>query len=594
MTPTPSRLFDLMDYQLARYPKEDMFASKQEGKWKKYPVGEVKEMIDQLSWGFLQLGLSRKDGVPQNQDKMVIISQNRPEWMFVDLACQQIGVVLVPIYPTIHEKELEFILKESGAKFIFAGSQELLEKVRRVQKDIPSLQEIFSFDSLPGVRHYSSLIQPFQFSDFERMKEIKSQIQPGHLATIIYTSGTTGIPKGVMLSHQNILSNVLTTMAYLPVDHRGKALSFLPLNHIFERMVTYVYIASGVSIYYAESLESIGENLREVQPSIFTTVPRLLEKVFDQIMIKGNGLKGIKRKLFFWALNLGGKYELNKNQGIWYDWQLQLANMLVFSKWREALGGQVKSIVTGAAACQYRLLQLFTAAGIPILEGYGLTETSPVISVNRIPPSDRRFGTVGPIIENVEVKIAEDGEILTRGPNLMMGYFNHPELTEQATADGWFHTGDIGLFMEGRFLKITDRKKELFKTSGGKYVAPQPIENKFKESPFIGQIMVIGADQKFPGALIVPAFHNLKDWAKTHRIFFHDIEELLHEPEVHELYRNTVEKYNQYFSHVEQIKKFELLPQEWTVEGGELTPTLKLKRKIIMDKNREVVERIYS
>jgi long-chain acyl-CoA synthetase len=373
-----------------------------------------------------------------------------------------------------------------------------------------------------------------------------------------------------------------------------KALSFLPLNHIFERMVTYLYLFSNTSIYYAESLETIGDNLKEVQPTMFTTVPRLLEKVYDKIMAKGNELTGIKRKLFFWAHHLAEKFEINKSLGPWYNLQLALANKIIFSKWREALGNNLKCIVTGGAACQVRLIRIFTAARLTIMEGYGLTETSPVIAVNRINEEDRMFGTVGPLIDNVEVKIAEDGEILCKGPNIMMGYYKRPDLTAEVINNGWYATGDIGTMVNNKFLKITDRKKELFKTSGGKYVAPLPVENKLKESPFIEQVMLIGAERKFVGALIVPSFSNLRDWCLKHNLPDLPAEELIRHPKVTELFTGLIESFNKYFNHVEQIKKFELLPHEWTVDTGEMTPKLSLKRKVVMEKYREAVERIYA
>jgi long-chain acyl-CoA synthetase len=433
----------------------------------------------------------------------------------------------------------------------------------------------------------------------EKVKSIRDSIKSEDLCTIIYTSGTTGTPKGVMLSHKNILSNVMNVEeVFRPIvsDKDARALSFLPLNHIFERMISYIYLFFGCSIYYAESLDKIGDNLKEVQPTVFATVPRLLEKVYERIIAKGHEQTGIKKKLFFWAVELGNRFEADKNQGWWYNTQLALANKLIFSKWRDGLGGNIKAIVTGAAACQVRLLRVFTAGKIVIMEGYGLTETSPVISVNRYDEKNRRFGTIGPVIKNVEVRLAEDGEICCKGDNVMMGYYKQPEITAQVISeDGWFHTGDIGVWVEDRFLKITDRKKEIFKTSGGKYVAPQPIENKMKESAFIEQMMVVGAEQKFAGALIVPNLTNLKDWCAKHQInATTTTDKILRDPRVIELYKGIVEEYNQLFNHVEQVKKFELLESEWTIDGGELTPTLKLKRKVIMEKYRDAIERIYN
>jgi len=386
-------------------------------------------------------------------------------------------------------------------------------------------------------------------------------------------------------------------MACIPVFPPGskqKALSFLPLNHIFERMVTYVYLFKGASIYYAESFETIGDNLKEVRPNMFTTVPRLLEKVYDRIMHKGAELTGMKRKLFFWAHSLAEKFEINKSKGIWYSLQLALANKIIFSKWREGLGNNIQCIVTGGAACQVRLIRIFTAAKIIVMEGYGLTETSPVIAVNRFTEDGRRFGTVGPLIDNVDVKIAEDGEILCKGPNVMMGYYKRPDLTAEVINEGWFATGDIGTLVNSKFLKITDRKKELFKTSGGKYVAPLPIESKLMESVFIEQVIVVGSERKFVGSLIVPSFPNLHEWCRKNNIPVSSNQELIQHPKVVELYKELVESFNKYFSHVEQIKKFELLPNEWTVDTGEMTPKLSLKRKVIMEKYRDVVDRIYA
>jgi long-chain acyl-CoA synthetase len=433
--------------------------------------------------------------------------------------------------------------------------------------------------------------------EFEELKLSKERIKPNELATILYTSGTTGFPKGVMLSHHNILDNIMNVEELLvPVcGASDRALSFLPLNHIFERVISYIYIFRGVSIYYAENLDTIGDNLKEVKPNLFSTVPRLLEKVYEKIMNKGRELTGIKKNLFFWAVAVGSRFEVDKNMGLAYNIQLAIANKLIFSKWREALGGNVKAIVTGAAACQVRLLKVFTAAKITIMEGYGLTETSPVISVNQFGASGRRFGTVGKVIKNVEVKLAEDGEICCKGSNVMMGYYKRPDLTAECIdKDGWFHTGDIGVWVEGQFLKITDRKKEIFKTSGGKYVAPQPIENKMKESPFIEQMIVVGPERKFTAALIVPAFANLKTWCEKNGIEATTNDQMVHHPKVQEHYKAIIEKYNPQFNPVEQVKKFELLNAEWTINGGELTPTLKLKRKVIMEKYGDAVERIYA
>ena len=577
-----------------------MLAAKDEGGiWRKYSTGEVREIVDKLSAGLVHLNMGPNDGSIEGRDKIAVISSNRPEWMFLDLAVQQIGAVLTPIYPTISVGELEFVLNDAQVKLVFVNNKEMYDKVQSIRDKTPSVKAIFTFDYVQPSLHWEEILTKGTEADTQTMIGIRNSINSEDLCTIIYTSGTTGTPKGVMLSHKNILSNVMNVEeVFRPIvsEKDAKALSFLPLNHIFERMVSYIYLFFGCSIYYAENLEKIGDNLKEVQPTVFATVPRLLEKVYERIIGKGYELTGIKRKLFFWAVELGNQYQVDKKQGWWYDMQLALANKLIFSKWREGLGGKVKAIVTGAAACQVRLLKVFTAGKIVIMEGYGLTETSPVISVNRYDEKNRRFGTIGPVIKGVEVKLAEDGEICCRGDNVMMGYYKQPEITAQVMSkDGWFHTGDIGVWVEDRFLKITDRKKEIFKTSGGKYVAPQPIENKMKESPFIEQMMVVGADRKFAGALIVPNVTNLKDWCGKNNVNAGaSVDQVLRDPKVLEQYKRIVEEYNQQFNHVEQIKKFELLDSEWTIDGGELTPTLKLKRKVIMEKYKDAIERIYS
>lgn len=590
----PRRLFDCIQYHLERTPLPDMLAGKENGQWCTYSTQQVKDTVDKLSAGLLNLGISAGDMTAEGRDKIAIISKNRPEWLMVDMAVQRIGAILTPVYPTINVNELEFILQDAQVKMIFVNDEELFHKVLSVKDRVPSLTNIFTFEHVANARYWKDVISLADEAGLEKAAALADGIRYEDLATIIYTSGTTGTPKGVMLSHRNLLSNVLDSIPCFPPGDNMRALSFLPLNHVFERMVSYVYLFKGTSIYYAESLETIGDNLKEVKPTMFTTVPRLLEKVYDKIMAKGAELTGIKRKLFFWAHDLATRFEINKNMGIGYRMQLALANKLIFSKWREALGNRLLCIVTGGAACQVRLIRIFTAAGIPIMEGYGLTETSPVISVNRYQEKDRLFGSVGPLINNVEVKIAEDGEILCKGPNVMMGYYKRPDLTQDAITDGWYHTGDIGMVVENRFLKITDRKKEMFKTSGGKYVAPLPIENKLKESPFVEQVMVVGAERKFVGALIVPAISNLKDWARQQGIKATTSEELINQPQVIYLYKDLVENFNKYFNHVEQIKKFELLPREWSIETGEMTPKLSLKRKVIMEKFRDAIERIYQ
>lgn len=583
------RLFDIPRRQLTLFPKDDALTAKENGQWVPYSTSYFVDMIDRVSCGLLAAGIGPGD-------KIAIISANRPEWNFVDHGMMQIGAVNVPIYTTLSEPEIKFILNDCGAKMVFAGDEELFRKIAAIRYDVPSLQHVFTFSPVSGADHWSELVRKGeQHPDTARLDTIRAGIDTADMATILYTSGTTGTPKGVMLSHANILSNVEATEHLPPVDHRHRALSFLPLCHSYERMLTYLYMYLGVSIYYAESMDKIADNLKEVKPEVFSTVPRLLEKVYDRIVAKGKELTGIKKALFFWALNLGLRYEFGGKNGAWYEWQLARARKIIFSKWREALGGNVKAIVSGGAALQPRLARVFWAAGIPVLEGYGLTETSPVVAVNNFEPDGAAFGTVGPVIFNNQVRIAEDGEILCKGPNLMLGYYNRPDLTaEVIDKDGWFHTGDIGTMQDGKHLKITDRKKEIFKTSGGKYIAPQALENKFKESPFIEQIMVIGENRNFPSALIVPAFAHLQKWCELHDIVWSDPVSMIRNPQVIDRLGKEVQELNASFAQYEQVKKFELLPKEWTMDSGELTATLKLRRKIITEKYKEQIERIYS
>ena len=590
------RLFDCIDHQLQNFPKPDMLAAKENGVWVKYSTQMVADIANRLSAGLLEMGVSGNDFTPEGSDKIAIISNNRPEWVFTDLAVQQLGAILVPVYPTTNPLELAFILNDAAVKYVFVSSIDLYEKAKDVCVNVPSVKNIYCFDKIEGVLHWSELTNLANEINLQKVNTIKASIPSAHLATIIYTSGTTGTPKGVMLMHSNIYSNVVFAKASFPFEDapETKTLSFLPLNHIFEKMVTYIYLYSGIGIYYAESLETIGDNLKEIKPNGFTTVPRLLEKVFEKIMLKGAELKGLKRNLFYWAVALAEKYDNLESGGWWYNIQLAIANKLIFNKWREALGGNISFIVTGGAACQVKLLRIFNAAQIPVYEGYGPTENSPVISVNRKEKGGTKIGTVGPPVDGVQVKLAEDGEICVAGPCVMLGYYKRPDLTAETIVDGWLLTGDIGVWVDNKYLKITDRKKELFKTSGGKYVAPQPIENKLKESPFVEQVMVVGAERKFVGALIVPSIPSLKEWMREKNIPFTTTEDALQHPKVLELYRELVESFNTFFNHVEQIKKFELIPREWSIENGEMTPKLSLKRKVVMEKFKDAVERIYS
>jgi long-chain acyl-CoA synthetase len=582
-------IFDILPFQLENFPKEDALCAKENDVWKKYSTQEACNLAEQFALGLLELGLKKGD-------KIGIVSNNRPEWNIADLGMLQAGIVNVPVYTTLSEAETTFVFNDSQVSMVLVSDEELYKKLQSIKANIPSLRDVVTFNKVPGARHWSEIVLKGSASHRkEELKLMKQSIQPDDLATLIYTSGTTGNPKGVMLSHNNIVSNVVDCRALAPAGPQHKALSFLPLCHSYERLLTYWYMSKGTSIYYAESMDKIIDNIKEIKPNFFSAVPRLLEKVYDKILEKGKTLTGLKKVLFFWAVNLGLRYELGNANGSFYNFQLRLARKLIFSKWQEALGGNVIAIISGGAALQPRLSRVFNAAGIVVLEGYGLTETSPVIAVNNFEPDSIRFGTVGTVIRNVSVKIAEDGEILCKGPNVMLGYYNRPDLTKEVIdKDGWFHTGDIGEMVENRFLKITDRKKEIFKTSGGKYIAPQAIENKFKESLFIEQIMVIGENRKFPAALIVPSFAFLDSWCKLKQIKSGAPEEMIINQHVTDRIAEEVEELNQSLGHFEQIKEFRLLPKEWTVQSGELTPTLKLKRKVIMERNKDLIESIYK
>ena len=583
------RAFDILPYQLANFPKSDALASKIDGSWVPVSTQQVQDQANLVSLGLVALGL-------KHGDKVAIISMNRPEWMLADFGISQIGATSVPMYPSITVEDYRYIFADAGVRAVFVADQKLFDKVKEATAnlDIPA-ENVFTFDKIEGARHFSELLELGKKGNAVDLEPLKAAVQPDDLLTLIYTSGTTGQPKGVMLTHDNILSNCRNSQRFVPVTKDDKALSFLPLCHIFERMVTYLYMINGVSIYYAESMEVIAENLREVKPEIFTTVPRLLEKVYDKIVAKGHELEGVKKGLFFWALDLGLKYDTQKDQGFFYNAQLALANKLIFNKWREALGGNLRCIVSGGGALQPRLARVFWAAGIHVMEGYGLTETSPVIAVGGFEPENNMIGAVGPLIDNMQVKIAADGEILTKSASVMKGYYNKPELTAQEfDEDGWFHTGDIGELVNGKFLKITDRKKEMFKTSGGKYIAPQVLEGKLKEDPLIEQAMVVGADQKFASALVIPSFPDLKGWCKRNGVPEASNEELIKNPKVVDHFESLVKKYNQSFAQWEQVKRIVLLPELWTVESGEMTPTMKVKRKVISENHKAAIEGMYK
>ncbi len=588
------RLFDCIEHQLTQFPQEVMLAGKENGGWRTYSTSEVAGTVNALSAGLLSLGLSGNDFTPEGSDKIAIISSNRPEWLMADMATQQIGVIWVPVYPTTNPLELTFILNDASVKYMFASNQELYNKVMSIKDKVPCLKEVYTFDQIEGAKHWTELCLKDP-ALLEQVEVIKKTIPVEQVATFIYTSGTTGTPKGVMLTHHSIYFNLQSGKISFPFPDAPdqKVLSFLPLNHIFEKVASYIYMYSGMSIYYAESMETIGENLKEVAPDGFSTVPRLLEKVFEKIMLKGEALTGLKKKLFFWAVALGEQYDNLKPGSAWYQFQLKLANKLIFSKWREGLGGNVKFIVTGGAACQVKLLRIFNAAQIPVYEGYGPTENSPIISINLRTPGDTKFGTVGLPIQGVQLKLEEDGEICVAGPSVMKGYYKLPELTAETIINGWLHTGDIGVIEDGKYLKITDRKKELFKTSGGKYVAPQPIENKMKESPFIEQIVLIGDNKKFVSALIVPGFSKLRDWAKQHGIEYTSNEAIIQNTMVLATFESIVAEYNQLFNQVEQVKKFTLIPREFTIDKGEMTPKLSIRRKQVLANFEKEIETMY-
>jgi long-chain acyl-CoA synthetase len=587
-----TRLFDFPYYQQDKYTNiPDALVTKQDGVWLKTSTQEYIAKANAISRGLLRLGI-------QKGDKVALIStNNRTEWNIMDIGTLQTGAQTVPIYPTISEQDYEYILNHSEASYCFVSDKEVLDKVNLIKDKVPSLKEVYCFNKIEGCKNWEEVLGLGEDpSNQNEVEERKNNVRTEDLATIIYTSGTTGRPKGVMLSHRNIVSDVLNSAPRIPFEAgNSRAVSFLPVCHIFERMILYLYQYYGVSIYFGESIEKISDNLKEVKPTVMTAVPRLLEKVYDKIYAKGGELTGIKKKLFFWAIDLGLRYEPYGANGFWYELQLKIARKLIFSKWKEGLGGNIELIVSGSAALQTRLTRIFAAADLPVMEGYGLTETSPVISVNDLRNKGFKVGTVGKVIETVHVKIAPDGEILCKGPNVMMGYYKDEKLTNEVIVDGYFHTGDIGEFDSEGFLKITDRKKEMFKTSGGKYIAPQIIENMMKQSRFIEQIMVIGEGQKMPAAIIQPNFDFIKEWAVIHKFTIGTTnEDIVSNEKVIARIQEEITEINLKFGHWEQIKRFELTPEVWSIEGGHLTPTLKLKRKIVLEKYMTLFNKIYN
>ena len=583
-----TRLFDIPYYQLDKYPQEIAFSDKRNGKWVSISTKEYIDNINAVSRGLLSLGINEGD-------KIALISNNRSEWNVCDIAIQQIGAIGVPVYPTISESDYEYIFNDAKIKLCILSDKDLFDKVSNIKDNVSTLEDIYTFEEVGGAKNWLELFEKPSDEFDSEIDTRKNKIKGEDLVTLIYTSGTTGNPKGVMLSHNNLLSNVNSTHLRLPIDNLDTALSFLPVCHVYERNALYMYQKLGLSIYFAESIEAVGDNLREIKPQIFTAVPRLLEKVYDKIIAKGDALSGIKKKLFFWAVEHGNKFTTEGRSG-GYNFKLKIARKLIFSKWQEALGGNVKVIACGSAALQPRLAKIFTAAGIPVMEGYGLTETSPVLTVNYLGKNNMKFGTTGKVIDGVELKIASDGEILAKGPNIMMGYYNQPEKTAaEFNEDGWFKTGDIGEIDSDGFLKITDRKKEMFKTSGGKYIAPQVMENKFKESRFIEQIMVIGEGQKHAAALIVPAIDFVRDWCKRKNIDCGETDlQIAKCQKVIDRITKEVNYFNEGFGKWEQIKKFELIGHQWTIETGELTPTMKPKRKVVKVAYKDLIDKIYD
>ena len=585
------RLFDFPYYQLENYNLEKSLVSKKEGKWIATSTQEYIDKANAISRGLIQLGV-------QPNDKVAIISMtNRTEWNICDIGILQTGAQDVPIYPTISQEDYAYILNHSQSVYCFVSCEFVLEKINNIKDQVPSLKGVYSFDTIAGCNHWEKLLALGKDESYQdEVEKRKNNIKELDLATIIYTSGTTGKPKGVMLSHKNIVSNAINSTHRIPFElGKSKALSFLPVCHIYERMLLYMYQYCGVSIHFAESLETISDNLQEIKPQVMTAVPRLLEKIYDKIYAKGADLKGIKKKLFFWAIELGLNYKPYGENGWWYEFQLKIARKLIFSKWRAALGGELEVVASGSAALQTRLAKVFNAAGIPIMEGYGLTETSPVVSVNDMRNKHFRIGSVGKIIKDTEVKIASDGEILVKGPQVMMGYYKDEELTNKVIKNDFFHTGDIGEIDQDGFLKITDRKKEMFKTSGGKYVAPQVVENAMKESFFIEQIMVIGDGEKMPAAFIQLNFDFVKDWAKRKGFEIGtSAEEIIKNPRLLDRIQKEIDNHNKQFGNWEKVKKFELTPDIWSIESGHLTPTMKLKRKVIKEKYAKLYSRIYS
>ena len=585
------RTFDILDHCLENFSRPDAVCGKYDNKWVQFSTEQFARQSELLALGLLALGI-------QKGDRVATVSGNRPEWTFVDMALAMTGAIHVPVYPTISNEEYRYIFTHAETRFLFISDEKLYNKLNPMVEEITTLEQVFTFNKIPGATNIDHLYQLGETNEKSLMPVLiasKESITDQEMVTMIYTSGTTGIPKGVMLSHRNLVSNFTTHAKNFDLGLAHKSISFLPLCHIFERIVNYNFLYNGIGIYYVETLAQIKPAIKEVQPHIFCGVPRLLERIYNSILTKGKQLKGIKKWLFFWAVDLTKGYEHNMRMTLWFRLRLAIADKLIFSKWREGLGGNLQIIVSGGAALQPRIARVFSAAKIYVLEGYGLTETSPVVAVGNLMTREMKIGTNGPILPGVEVKIAEDGEILTKGPNLMMGYYRQPELTaEVIDKDGWFHTGDIGILDEGKYLKITDRKKEIFKLTGGKYIAPQMIENKIKESMFVDQVIVIGDHEKFASALISPNFEYLHDWCSSHQILFKDNEAVITNPKVQAQFLLEIKEINKTLGLHEEIKRFRLISDSWTPQGGELSQTLKLKRKVIEAKYKELIEQIFA
>jgi len=584
---TVTRLFDLAYLQQETAPGFPMFSYKNGTNWVAVSNTEFIEQVNQVSKGLITLGV-------QAGEKVALISENRIEWNILDFAIQQIGAVVVAIYPNISESDYRYIFNHAEIKNCIVSSRKLYTKITSIKDSCPLLEHIFTLDKEEHIPHWQRFVAAGASVTDEQVQGLRNAVNTDSLASIIYTSGTTGNPKGVMLAHRNLLADTMSSEYSFPVERGDRALSFLPVCHAYERVFQYVYMYKGLTIFFAQSMDTIGEDFKSVRPHIFSAVPRVLEKVYEKIIATGEKLTGFKRKIFFWSLRVGEQYTL-QNRSWWYDVKLSIARKLFFSKWREAMGSDIKGIASGSAALQERLIRLYMAAGIPIYEGYGLTEAGPCIAVNCF-KRGMKIGTVGLPLINIEIRLADDGEILTKGENNMIGYYKNDEATAEVLKDGWLYTGDIGQWVDGKFLKIIDRKKEMFKTSGGKYIVPQQLESKIVESSFIEQVMVIGESQKFPAALIVPSYVNLLEWSKSSFPSLANLPkiEFLNSAEIKQQIESELNRINQNFGNWEQIKKFAIIPNEMTIETGELTPTLKMKRKIILQKYEKEVESIYN